>query len=68
MDDDLPVFLLMFVRLLAAFTLGAWLHALATPKPEKEMPERQPAAMTTAAHVPAKPAPTASIPAGDDSR
>jgi hypothetical protein len=38
--DDLPVFLQMFVRLLAVFALGASLLAMAPRKTEKPAPEK----------------------------
>ncbi|HEY4300832.1 MAG TPA: hypothetical protein VGM73_08170 [Candidatus Didemnitutus sp.] len=40
--DDLPVFLQMFVRLLAVFALGASLLAMAPRKSEKPAADRAP--------------------------
>lgn len=59
--DDLPVFLQMFVRLLAIFAFGAWLQSLTPHKSEKESSDH-PAATTEKTSEPeakpaAKPAP-----------
>ena len=59
--DDLPVFLQMFVRLLAALTLGAWLHAMAPKSDEKEPRPRAPAG------APPTPAPTGDTAPASDS-
>ncbi|HVU17403.1 MAG TPA: hypothetical protein VHD32_10780 [Candidatus Didemnitutus sp.] len=53
--DDLPVFLQMFVRLLAVFALGAWLQSLTPHKSEKASSDHPTPAAKTSEQAPAKP-------------